>query len=170
MKSSANVSTERPRASSEEARHRMQATPQRDTPPELRLRKAFYRLGLRYRTNVKPLGTSPRRADIVFRQSRVAVFVDGCFWHGCPVHGTWPKANAAFWRNKIETNRQRDRDTYANLKRAGWISIRVWEHDIPDRMGNRIARVVAARSKLLIGRKPSKHKAKRNVRQLPNAR
>jgi DNA mismatch endonuclease (patch repair protein) len=104
-------------------------------------------MGFRYRVDTKPLGISPRRADIVFRRAKVAVFVDGCFWHGCPIHGTWPKANAAFWRHKIQTNRRRDRETNANLRKAGWLAIRVWEHDSPERAGVRIARAVVARMK-----------------------
>lgn len=67
----------------------------------------------------------------MFARAQVAVFVDGCFWHGCPLHATWPKSNAEFWRNKIERNRTRDRETDARLGDAGWIVIRVWEHDDP---------------------------------------
>lgn len=84
-------------------------------------------LGLRYRIDVTVPGTR-RRADIVFGRAKVAVFVDGCFWHGCPQHGTWPKANASWWRSKIEANRLRDRDTDAKLEAAGWTVLRFWEH------------------------------------------
>src|SRR5262249_39617381 len=94
--------------SSPAVRRRMQATPQRDTPCELALRSAVHRLGLRYRVDWRVPGTR-RRADLAFVNTRVLVFVDGCFWHGCPEHGTWPKANASWWRDKIEANQQRDR-------------------------------------------------------------
>jgi DNA mismatch endonuclease (patch repair protein) len=86
-----------------------------------------------------------READIVFTSVRVAVFVDGCFWHGCPEHATWPKANAAFWRTKIEGNRERDRDTDARLDDVGWVAIRVWEHEQPRGAAARIERLVRAR-------------------------
>jgi DNA mismatch endonuclease (patch repair protein) len=106
----------------------MQVTHQRDTPGELALRSALRALGLRYRVDVTLPGTR-RRPDVAFLRAKVAVFVDGCFWHGCPTHGTWPKANAAWWREKIEGNRRRDRDTDRRLKRAGWVVLRFWEHD-----------------------------------------
>src|SRR5213593_3020446 len=95
--------TPRPEASSPAVRYRMQVTPQRDTPREVALRKALHRLGLRFRVDRAVVGMR-RRADVVFVRARVVIFVDGCFWHGCPIHGTWPKANASWWRNKIRSN------------------------------------------------------------------
>jgi len=86
-----------------------------------------------------------RRADLVFGPARVAVFVDGCFWHGCPVHATWPKNNAEFWREKIETNRLRDQDTDRRLTAAGWEVVRVWEHEDLDEVANRLERIVRDR-------------------------
>src|SRR6478672_8045793 len=109
----------RPAASSPDVRRRMQATPRRDTPCELALRSATHRLGLRFRVDW-PLPGTRRRADLAFTRARLAVFVDGCFWHGCPVHGTWPKANAVWWHDKIVGNRRRDRDTNRRLATAGW--------------------------------------------------
>lgn len=134
-----------PLASSATVRKRMQSTPQRDTPAELRIRKQLHAIGLRYSIDVRPLLSLPRRADIVFRRSKVAVFVDGCFWHGCPNHGTWPKANRSFWRKKILANRGRDSDTDARLRAAGWVVIRAWEHEDPGAVARRVSARVRSR-------------------------
>jgi DNA mismatch endonuclease (patch repair protein) len=85
-----------------------------------------------------------RRADIVFRRARVAVFVNGCFWHGCPEHATWPKHNAEFWREKIRANQQRDRDTDERLGVAGWTVIRIWEHENPSDAADRVQRALCS--------------------------
>lgn len=82
----------------------------------------------------------------MFVAPRVAVFVDGCFWHGCPDHATWPKNNARFWRQKIETNRERDRETNGQLAALGWAVVRVWEHEDPSDASDRIAKLVEERS------------------------
>lgn len=95
------------------------------------MRRLLHAQGLRYRVDRSPLQGIRRRADLVFTRARVVVYVDGCFWHGCPVHGTWPKANAAWWREKIQTNRQRDADTDEELRRHGWTVVRLWEHEDP---------------------------------------
>lgn len=117
--------------SSPEASRRMARVRQRGTDVEIELRRALHDLGLRYRLQV-PLSRKPRRvADIAFIGARVAVFVDGCFWHGCPLHATWPKENAGFWRAKIEANRARDADTTRRLRELGWEVIRVWSHEDP---------------------------------------
>jgi DNA mismatch endonuclease (patch repair protein) len=123
----------------------MQATRQRDTPAEVALRSALHRLGLRFRVQRRPVTGLKRRADVVFAPARVAVFVDGCFWHGCPEHATWPKTNAAWWREKIEGNRRRDADTDARLAAAGWSSVRVWAHEKPTEAAERVAAIVRAR-------------------------
>jgi DNA mismatch endonuclease (patch repair protein) len=134
-----------PVPSSEAARNRMKAARQRDTAAEMALRSKLHRIGLRYRVDVSPLKGIRRRADVVFRPTKVAVYVDGCFWHGCPIHGTWPKANAEFWREKIERNKERDADTNQRLKEAGWKVIRVWEHENPKEVAEKIAQIVQER-------------------------
>ena len=134
-----------PEASSDAARKRMEAAKGYDTKPERQLRSHLHRLGLRFRIQRKLLDGLRRKADIVFGSSRVVVFIDGCFWHGCPVHGTWPKQNAEFWRDKIETNRRRDADTDARLSEAGWLVLRVWEHEDPLEAARRVEGVVRGR-------------------------
>jgi len=124
----------------------MRAARQKDTSPELALRSALHKLGLRYRVDHPVLPGFRRRADIVFTRAKVAVFVDGCFWHGCPRHGTWPKHNAAWWRKKIETNKRRDAETNRLLQRAGWRVARVWEHADAANEAERIRQIVEART------------------------
>lgn len=132
-------------ASSPDARARMQANRRRDTKPELALRSAVHALGLRYRVDAPPLKGLRRRADLVFPRVKVAVFLDGCFWHGCPEHHTVAAANATFWAEKVSGNRTRDRDTDARLAEAGWTSVRVWEHEDPVEAAQRVASVVRSR-------------------------
>lgn len=122
-------STSRSWASSAAARKTMQANRSRDTGPELRLRRAVHALGLRYRVATRPLPQFRRTADLVFTRVKVAVFVDGCFWHGCPTHHTRPRANAEYWSAKVERNRDRDLETTAVLQAAGWTVLRFWEHE-----------------------------------------
>lgn len=97
----------------------MQANSRRDTVPEIRLRSALHRLGLRFRIDARPLPHVNRRADIVLRPAKVAVYVHGCFWHGCPEHGTQPKRNSQYWTEKIERNRDRDLETENKLRESG---------------------------------------------------
>lgn len=134
--------------SSREASQRLARVSQKDTGPELSLRRELHARGLRYRLQVQLL-TKPRRvADIVFTRARIAVFVDGCFWHGCPEHASWPKSNAQFWRDKIEANRARDADTSRRLSDLGWRVIRVWAHERADEAAERIEGVVRGGSGL----------------------
>ena len=134
-----------PAPSSDEARRRMQATRRRDTRAELDLRSRLHRMGLRYRVDQPILKGLRRRADVVFRRERVAVFVDGCFWHACPQHATWPKANSRWWRRKIEANVSRDRNTDERLSKAGWRVLRIWEHESPDTAAVRVRRALSSR-------------------------
>lgn len=123
----------------------MKNTPTRDTPAELAIRRLLHSMGLRYRVDVRADPALRRRADVVFSRAKVAVFVDGCFWHACPDHGTSPKSNAAWWEEKLRTNVARDRDTDQRLRSAGWAVVRVWEHEDPASAAAAIAEVVAAR-------------------------
>lgn len=93
------------------------------------LRRELHARGLRYRVNFPLPGMPRRRADIAFTRAKVAVFVDGCFWHGCPEHGTAPKNNATWWATKLARNAERDRETDRHLRDAGWAVVRVWEHE-----------------------------------------
>jgi DNA mismatch endonuclease, patch repair protein len=128
--------------SSHEASLRLARVRQKDTDAELSLRKELHARRLRYRLHV-PLLTKPRRvADIVFSSAKVAIFVDGCFWHGCPEHASWPKSNAQFWREKIEANRARDADTDQRLQALGWRVVRVWAHEGATKAAQRIEDVV----------------------------
>jgi len=109
----------------------MSAQRRRDTKPEIALRRELHRRGLRYFVDRAPIKGVRRRADLVFPRRKVAVFVDGCFWHSCPQHATFPKNNAQWWTDKLAANVVRDRDTDARLAEQGWTVIRVWEHEDP---------------------------------------
>jgi DNA mismatch endonuclease (patch repair protein) len=123
----------------------MQRQASRDTEPERELRSALHKRGLRFRIHRRPLSEVRREADVIFPRERVAVFVDGCFWHGCPEHASWPKANAAWWRHKIETNRRRDADTNRRLLEAGWVSVRMWTHEDAEDKASEIENLVRGR-------------------------
>jgi DNA mismatch endonuclease (patch repair protein) len=132
-------------ASSEAIRKTMQGNRSRDTAPEIALRRLVHAQGLRYRVAVRPLPEVRRSADLVFRPAKVAVFVDGCFWHRCPLHATDPKTNSEYWRPKLDRNVERDRETDALLEQAGWLSVRVWEHEDPPTAADRIVHFVLSR-------------------------
>lgn len=131
-----------PHTPSPETSRRMARVRQKGTGAELALRKELHRRGLRYRVNFEVLRKPRRVADIAFPSLRIAIFVDGCFWHGCPKHATWPKQNSEFWRNKIETNRARDADTVAKLQAAEWEVLRVWAHESPEDAATAISLLV----------------------------
>lgn len=118
--------------------------PSRDTKPELALRRELHRRGFRYRVGTAPVAGLRRRADIVFTRRKIAVFVDGCFWHRCPEHGSDPRNNAEWWRSKLDGNVERDRQTNALLSAAGWRVVRVWEHDNPVAAADVVAAHVTA--------------------------
>jgi DNA mismatch endonuclease (patch repair protein) len=121
-----------PAPSTPAVRAAMRGNQRRDTRPELALRSALHARGIRFRVDfpIRPAdGVRPIRPDIVFSRAKLAVFVDGCFWHGCPEHGTQPSRNSAYWTAKLERNVERDHRHDALLDEAGWTVVRVWEHE-----------------------------------------
>jgi DNA mismatch endonuclease, patch repair protein len=122
----------------------MRANRRRDTGPERQLRSALHAAGLRFRVDmpIRPGGGRPVRPDIVFTRQRVAVFIDGCFWHGCPIHWSRSKTNTPYWDEKVLANRERDARTTAALKADGWTVVRVWEHEEIEAVTHRVAGVV----------------------------
>jgi len=117
----------------------MQSNRSGHTLPEIALRHALHARGLRFRKSVPPIASVRTRADIVFSRLRVAVFLDGCFWHGCRDHYTAPATNAEYWSAKVERNRDRDERITSALELAGWKVIRVWEHEPTPLAADRIA-------------------------------
>lgn len=118
----------------------------RDTSPELALRRELHSRGLRYRVHLR--FESRRVVDIAFIRPKVAVFVDGCFWHRCQTHKNYPSTNSDFWRLKLDSNVERDRDTDRRLREAGWVVIRVWEHEDPVEAADRIEETVRERTRV----------------------
>ncbi|WP_433876246.1 very short patch repair endonuclease [Sinomonas atrocyanea] len=124
-------------------RKAMQANKRRDTAAELALRSALHRQGLRFRKDLRLTSIASRpRPDIVFTRARVAVFVDGCFWHACPVHGRPPKSNTGYWEPKLRGNVNRDRLNDAALHDAGWAVVRIWEHEQTDEAVDAVLRAL----------------------------
>ena len=109
----------------------MQGNKKRDTRPELVIRRAVHAMGFRYRVAARPVTTARWTADMVFPGPRVAVFIDGCFWHGCPNHFKAPRTNTDYWRPKIERNKARDEQVNSVLAAEGWTVVRIWEHEAP---------------------------------------
>jgi DNA mismatch endonuclease (patch repair protein) len=115
------------------------------TRPETELRSVLHRRGFRFRKNALVLPTIRCRPDVVFPTERIAVFIDGCYWHGCSEHGSIPKRNAVYWRAKIERNQARDERNDAALSSAGWVVIRAWEHEPVQLIADRVAEAIGAR-------------------------
>ena len=116
----------------------------RDTKPELAVRRRLHAAGFRYRVAHRPVKDLRRTADIVFTRQRIAVFIDGCYWHACPRHGTTAKSNTGYWSAKLAGNVARDADTNARLEADGWTVLRYWEHEHPSEVAADIARAVSA--------------------------
>ncbi|MFC8535417.1 very short patch repair endonuclease [Streptomyces sp. NPDC057249] len=134
------MSTAKPSSPAVSARMSRQAS--RDTAPEVAVRKLLHASGYRYRLNERVPHMSRRTIDIAFTRARVAVFLDGCFWHGCPVHATQPKSNAEWWRQKLDRNMARDAETTAHLVAEGWTVLRFWEHQAPAQVAEKVAEAV----------------------------
>ncbi|MEN2420226.1 very short patch repair endonuclease [Streptomyces rimosus] len=132
-------------ASSAARRRNMQAIRSRDTRPEQLIRRLVHAQGLRYRVCARPLADLRRTADMVFRPAKVAVFIDGCYWHGCPEHYVAPKTNSGYWSEKVERNVTRDRDTDERLTSEGWLVLRFWEHEPSADCADKIAATVISR-------------------------
>jgi len=132
-----------PEPTSADVSKRMKANRRRDTKPELLVRSQLHQMGLRFRKD-HPIRLPTRivRPDIVFTRRKVAVFIDGCFWHCCPEHGTTPRANSEYWRPKLARNVERDRLVSELLVAEGWTVMRGWEHEPPLEIAERIARFV----------------------------
>lgn len=120
----------------------MRANRRRDTAPELAVRRELHRRGLRYRVDFRVIPQVRSRADVVFTARRIAVYIDGCFWHQCPVHGTMPAKNRDYWEPKLARNRERDQDANASLAAAGWTVLRFWEHQTAEEIADIIEGVV----------------------------
>ncbi|WP_275691335.1 very short patch repair endonuclease [Pseudonocardia broussonetiae] len=136
----------RPSPSNADVSLRMSKQRSTGTSPEMSLRRELHRRGMRFRVEhrIDIDGLRRRRADIAFTRRRIAVFVDGCFWHACPQHATSPKANAAWWATKLAGNVARDRDTDDRLSAAGWTVVRIWEHESAADGADRVERAVAS--------------------------
>ncbi|MFF0671672.1 very short patch repair endonuclease [Streptomyces tendae] len=132
-------------ASSAARRRNMQAIRSRDTKPERLVRRLVHAQGLRFRVAARPLPELRRTADMVFRPARVAVFIDGCYWHGCPEHYVPPKTNQGYWSEKVLRNVERDRDTDQQLRAAGWLVLRFWEHESAEECSHTVCEAVTAR-------------------------
>jgi DNA mismatch endonuclease (patch repair protein) len=132
----------RPEPLDDSIRRRMQHQRRRDTLLEVRIRKALHSAGFRFRVDYRPEKTLRCRGDIVFTRRKVIVFIDGCFWHGCPIHATAPANNAEWWRKKLDDNIERDRRNALALEALGWTVLRVWEHERTEEAVARIQSVV----------------------------
>jgi DNA mismatch endonuclease (patch repair protein) len=123
---------------------RMSRQARAGTRPEMALRRLLHAHGLRYRVGWPVPGLRRRTIDVAFTRARVAVYVHGCFWHGCPQHGTSPQANSAWWRDKLERNQRRDESTRNHLERLGWVTVEIWEHEPPEAALRRVLEVLSS--------------------------
>ncbi|WP_241990437.1 MULTISPECIES: very short patch repair endonuclease [Cryobacterium] len=123
-----------------------------DTGPELAIRRILHRRGMRFRVNMRPIPNLRRTGDIVFTRWKVAVYIDGCFWHGCPVHYVPPKTNAHYWAPKIRRNVERDAETNETMRLAGWTTMRFWSHQSPAEVAQEICVAIGSRRQGVHGR------------------
>ena len=132
----------------------MASLKKRDNGPEMAVRRLLHAAGLRYRVAWPVPGQRRRSIDIAFTRARLAVFIDGCYWHGCPAHGTTPKTNREYWTSKVAANRRRDEDTIRRLTEAGWQVARYWEHEPPGLVAADVRRLVEERRAAGVERRP----------------
>lgn len=130
MREKKSIRARAPKASSSTVHYVMQRIKSRDTGPEKLLRSSLHKKGLRFRVNTYPEPNLKIKADIIFPKQKICIFVDGCFWHGCPSHFKVPKTNSDWWLEKIEDNKMRDLRQSCELQKCGWTVIRYWEHEI----------------------------------------
>ncbi|QMW64920.1 very short patch repair endonuclease [Mumia sp. ZJ1417] len=141
-------------ASTPAVRRSMLSNRSRDTKPEIAVRRLVHAAGLRYRVDFRPLAGLNRRADIVFPGLKIAIFIDGCFWHGCPEHHTVAESNGEYWASKVTRNRARDRETDHALESYDWLVLRAWEHEPAEEVAQRVIDAVQARRTNAFSRRP----------------
>ncbi|MFC4395602.1 very short patch repair endonuclease [Arthrobacter sedimenti] len=135
-------------------RKAMQGNHSRDTKPELAVRRILHAKGLRYRVSYRPIPGLKRTADVVFTRLKVAVFIDGCFWHGCPTHYRAPRSNTPYWEVKLQRNQSRDAEISQKLRLAGWTELRFWSHEDPLIVADRIHQEICQAKQRLAKEKP----------------
>jgi DNA mismatch endonuclease, patch repair protein len=140
-----NAGVKTPAALNERVRRQMRTTRTQDTGPELRLRAELHRRGLRYRVHAGVVGLPRSRVDVLFRPTKVAVFVDGCFWHGCKTHKSVPQSNSAWWAAKLTETTMRDRRIDDCLRTLGYVVLRFWEHDDPSESAKQVMQIIESR-------------------------
>ena len=155
-----------PGSTGEAVSHRMSTLKRKDNEAELAVRRRLHASGYRFRVHYPVPGLRRRTMDIAFTRAKVAVFVDGCFWHGCPDHGTKPTANAEWWSSKLSAHPDRDPDTQAHLERNGWRVVRVWEHETPERAAEWVREALTRQSQS----NPVSVPARTTLREAPGRR
>ena len=135
-----------PGSTGEAVSRRMSTLRRKDNEAELAVRRLLHAAGYRYRVHYPVPGLPRRTIDIAFTRAKVAVFIDGCFWHGCPEHGSQPRSNAEWWATKLAANAARDAETSAALEHSGWLVVRAWEHAKPTEVLDAVARALRSRA------------------------
>ena len=147
-------------ASSPGVRRCMRGNKSKNTKPELAIRRILFADGFRYRVCARPLPGYRHTADIVFPRRKIAIFVDGCFWHGCPLHYHTPKTHGDFWSTKIKANKDRDAKVDSHLKAAGWTVVHIWEHVSPQDAASEVEKMMLSRISETIAAEPQSRSVK----------